>query len=127
MLTHDTQAMAASANPILADKEARDPTLFCTAYKRQRFYMFTRTEPEYLIGLFVEFFNVIDVAIVPETTNRKGTATCSMNVPHARSRLSHHHNLSKALLSHPWLIQPSFTPPKAICTFAFSQVRLRKP
>jgi len=41
-----TAAMAASANPILADREARDPTLFCTAYKRQRFYMFTRSEPE---------------------------------------------------------------------------------
>ncbi|KAI5121089.1 hypothetical protein M0805_008602 [Coniferiporia weirii] len=41
-----TVAMAASANPILASKETRDPTLFCTGYKRQRFYMFTRTEPE---------------------------------------------------------------------------------
>ncbi|KDQ09914.1 hypothetical protein BOTBODRAFT_36728 [Botryobasidium botryosum FD-172 SS1] len=41
-----TVAMAASANPILASKELRDPTLFCTAYKRQRFYMFTRSEPE---------------------------------------------------------------------------------
>ncbi|KAF8583128.1 peptidyl-prolyl cis-trans isomerase [Ramaria rubella] len=41
-----TAAMVASANPILADREARDPTLFCTAYKRQRFYLFTRTEPE---------------------------------------------------------------------------------
>ncbi|EJC97808.1 peptidyl-prolyl cis-trans isomerase [Fomitiporia mediterranea MF3/22] len=41
-----TAAMAASANPILASKETRDPTLFCTGYKRQRFYMFTQTEPE---------------------------------------------------------------------------------
>ncbi|CAE6415765.1 unnamed protein product [Rhizoctonia solani] len=41
-----TMAMAASANPILANKEVRDPTLFCTAYKRPRFYMFTRDEPE---------------------------------------------------------------------------------
>ncbi|EGN98226.1 hypothetical protein SERLA73DRAFT_91486 [Serpula lacrymans var. lacrymans S7.3] len=41
-----TLAMAASANPILADKGTRDPTLFCTGYKRQRFYMFTRSEPE---------------------------------------------------------------------------------
>ncbi|THV00820.1 peptidyl-prolyl cis-trans isomerase [Dendrothele bispora CBS 962.96] len=41
-----TMAMAASANPILADKGARDPTLFCTGFKRQRFYMFTRSEPE---------------------------------------------------------------------------------
>jgi peptidylprolyl isomerase domain and WD repeat-containing protein 1 len=32
----------------LADKAVRDPTLFCTALKRQRFYMFTRSEPEYV-------------------------------------------------------------------------------
>ncbi|KAJ7935674.1 hypothetical protein B0H13DRAFT_1949159 [Mycena leptocephala] len=41
-----TMAMAASANPILANKGARDPTLFCTGYKKQRFYLFTRSEPE---------------------------------------------------------------------------------
>ncbi|KAN0123309.1 hypothetical protein V8E52_002641 [Russula decolorans] len=41
-----TVAMAASANPILADKAVRDPTLFCTGLKRQRFYMFTRSGPE---------------------------------------------------------------------------------
>ena len=40
------KAMATSANPILATKGDRDPTLFCTGYKRQRFYMFTQTEPE---------------------------------------------------------------------------------
>lgn len=39
-----TVAMAASANPILADKAVHDPTLFCTGLKRQRFYMFTRSE-----------------------------------------------------------------------------------
>ena len=44
------QAMAASANPILQSKEVRDPTLFCTAYKRARFYMFTRAEPEYVLS-----------------------------------------------------------------------------
>jgi len=30
----------------LGDREVRDPTLFCTGYKRQRFHMFTRSEPE---------------------------------------------------------------------------------
>ena len=45
-----TVAMVASANPILADKAVRDPTLFCTALKRQRFYMFTRSEPEYVFS-----------------------------------------------------------------------------
>ena len=43
--------MAASANPILAEKGQRDPTLFCTGYKRERFYMFTRSEPEYVLCL----------------------------------------------------------------------------
>lgn len=45
--TFDDQAAAASANPLLAEKAARDPTLICTGYKRQRFYLFTRSEPEY--------------------------------------------------------------------------------
>jgi peptidylprolyl isomerase domain and WD repeat-containing protein 1 len=40
------QAMATSENPLLQDKDERDPTLFCTAWKRPRFYMFTREEPE---------------------------------------------------------------------------------
>ncbi|KAG8808126.1 hypothetical protein FRC19_006106 [Serendipita sp. 401] len=38
--------MAASSNPLLAEKTARDPILFCTAYKKNRFFMFTRAEPE---------------------------------------------------------------------------------
>jgi peptidylprolyl isomerase domain and WD repeat-containing protein 1 len=38
--------MAASANPILAEKSSRDPTLACTGYKKARFYMFTRSEPD---------------------------------------------------------------------------------
>ncbi|KAG2009572.1 peptidyl-prolyl cis-trans isomerase [Coprinopsis cinerea AmutBmut pab1-1] len=41
-----TVAMAASANPILAEKGQRDPTLICTGFKKNRFYMFTRSEPE---------------------------------------------------------------------------------
>ncbi|EJU03203.1 peptidyl-prolyl cis-trans isomerase [Dacryopinax primogenitus] len=45
-----TAAMAASANPILEAKETRDPTLFCTAFKRGRFYMFGRLEPEEVKG-----------------------------------------------------------------------------
>ena len=44
------QAMAASANPILAEKAGRDPTLFCTGYKKARFYLFTRSEPEEKAG-----------------------------------------------------------------------------
>lgn len=38
-------ALAASNNP-LAKSDEEDPTLFCTALKRSRFYMFTRREPD---------------------------------------------------------------------------------
>ncbi|KAF9077741.1 hypothetical protein BDP27DRAFT_1311599 [Rhodocollybia butyracea] len=42
-----TASMVASANPIIAERGgSRDPTLFSTGYKRQRFYVFTRSEPE---------------------------------------------------------------------------------
>lgn len=37
-----TLAMAASSNPLLEEKAARDDTLFATAYRKQRFYMFGR-------------------------------------------------------------------------------------
>ncbi|OCT45941.1 Peptidyl-prolyl cis-trans isomerase cyp15 [Cladophialophora carrionii] len=39
-----TVSMAASANPLLNDAEARDPILFATAYAKVRFYMFTNEE-----------------------------------------------------------------------------------
>ncbi|KAJ8329195.1 Peptidyl-prolyl cis-trans isomerase cyp15 [Batrachochytrium dendrobatidis] len=41
-----TLAMAASNNPLVKDSEMTDPTLFCTAYKKPRFYSFTRREPD---------------------------------------------------------------------------------
>ena len=37
--------MEVSDNPNLR-KDTSDPTLFCTAYKKNRFYMFTRREPD---------------------------------------------------------------------------------
>ncbi|KDR21487.1 peptidylprolyl isomerase domain and WD repeat-containing protein 1 isoform X1 [Zootermopsis nevadensis] len=40
-----TVEMEASENPTL-DSVHSDPTLFCTAFKKNRFYMFTRREPE---------------------------------------------------------------------------------
>jgi peptidylprolyl isomerase domain and WD repeat-containing protein 1 len=52
-----SQAMAASANPLLAERETRDPTLFCTAYKKQRFYLFSRLEPEDTKGGDRDVFN----------------------------------------------------------------------
>ncbi|SCV68228.1 BQ2448_349 [Microbotryum intermedium] len=41
-----TLAMATSENPLLNQTEERDPTLFCTAWKRPRFYLFTRSSPD---------------------------------------------------------------------------------
>ncbi|TKA54510.1 hypothetical protein B0A53_03203 [Rhodotorula sp. CCFEE 5036] len=41
-----TIAMVTSENPLLQKKEEQEPTLFCTAWKRPRFYLFTREEPE---------------------------------------------------------------------------------
>ena len=38
--------MAASDNPLMRESESMDPTLFCTAYKRNRFFMFTKREPD---------------------------------------------------------------------------------
>ncbi|KAL0076192.1 peptidyl-prolyl cis-trans isomerase cyp15 [Phycomyces blakesleeanus] len=40
-----TLAMAASENAVIKERAALDPTLFCTAFKRNRFFMFTRREP----------------------------------------------------------------------------------
>lgn len=41
-----TLAMAASDNPVYKETELIDPTLFCTAYKKNRFFAFTRREPD---------------------------------------------------------------------------------
>ncbi|OXG32303.1 peptidylprolyl isomerase domain and WD repeat-containing protein 1 [Cryptococcus neoformans Ze90-1] len=41
-----TIQMAASANPLLQDKASRDPHLFATAYQKQRFYLFARSDKE---------------------------------------------------------------------------------
>lgn len=40
-------ALAASDNPMANAKVETYPTLFCSAYKRSRFYLFTRDEPEH--------------------------------------------------------------------------------
>lgn len=38
--------MAASENPVFLESEQTDPTLFCTSYKKNRFYLFTTREPD---------------------------------------------------------------------------------
>lgn len=38
--------MASSENPVYKESELTDPTLFCTAYKKNRFYSFSRRAPE---------------------------------------------------------------------------------
>jgi peptidylprolyl isomerase domain and WD repeat-containing protein 1 len=40
-----TLAMAASDNSALIESHELDPTLFCTAFNKNRFYMLTRREP----------------------------------------------------------------------------------
>ncbi|XP_005997502.1 peptidylprolyl isomerase domain and WD repeat-containing protein 1 [Latimeria chalumnae] len=40
-----TVEMKASDNPVLLNTQP-DPTIFCTAFKKNRFYMFTKREPE---------------------------------------------------------------------------------
>lgn len=43
-------ALMASENPAAAqsgDGEVQDPTLFCSGHKRERFYLFTRLEPDH--------------------------------------------------------------------------------
>ncbi|KAJ3328777.1 hypothetical protein HDU76_009310 [Blyttiomyces sp. JEL0837] len=41
-----TLAMAASDNAVFKESEELDPTLICTAFKRNRFYLFSRREPD---------------------------------------------------------------------------------
>ncbi|KAI9316944.1 hypothetical protein DFJ73DRAFT_929205, partial [Zopfochytrium polystomum] len=41
-----TLAMASSDNSVIRESEASDPTIFATAFKRNRFYMFSRREPD---------------------------------------------------------------------------------
>lgn len=40
-----TMAMAASDNAALKESQELDPTLFCTAFNKNRFFMLTRREP----------------------------------------------------------------------------------
>jgi len=41
--------MEASTNPTLESIQP-DPTLVCTAYKKSRFYLFSKREPDDLVG-----------------------------------------------------------------------------
>ncbi|KAJ9074160.1 Peptidyl-prolyl cis-trans isomerase cyp15 [Entomophthora muscae] len=40
-----TLAMMSANNPLLQESEHIDPSLFCTSYKRNRFYIFTQRDP----------------------------------------------------------------------------------
>ena len=40
--------MATSDNSVYKESESTDPTLFCTAYKKNRFYCFSRRSPDEL-------------------------------------------------------------------------------
>jgi hypothetical protein len=69
--------MAASANPILAEKGQRDPTLFCTGYKKPRFYLFTRSEPEYVHH--IDFLLLRLIALFSAETTSLAKETFSTN------------------------------------------------
>lgn len=43
------QEMEVSENPSLR-RDTSDPTLICTAYKKNRFYLFTRKDPDDIKG-----------------------------------------------------------------------------
>ncbi|KAH6912640.1 peptidyl-prolyl cis-trans isomerase [Coprinopsis sp. MPI-PUGE-AT-0042] len=77
-----TAAMAASANPILAEKGQRDPTLVCTGFKKNRFYMFTRSEPEDTKGGDRDVFNE------RPTREEQTVASSSSNAPAGPSKVS---------------------------------------
>ncbi|KAJ3345581.1 hypothetical protein HDU91_007304 [Kappamyces sp. JEL0680] len=44
--TVKTLEMAASENVALQESEETDPTIICTAFRKNRFYLFTRREPD---------------------------------------------------------------------------------
>lgn len=76
-----TLAMAASANPLLQESATRDPTLFATAYHKQRFYMFGRdkdTESKER-DVFNERPTLEETIIVPEVKKKTLPTTCTMH------------------------------------------------
>lgn len=69
--------MATSDNPLLNKPIENDPILFCTAYKRSRFYLFGQDEPEKCVcapSFSVHHFNEnAEILRVPiSDTNSKG-------------------------------------------------------
>ena len=89
--------MAASANPILADKGQRDPTLVCTGYKKPRFYLFTRSEPEYAFPQhFFEFTRIV----FPFAETSPVTEMFSMSDLHAMNRALRLRALVRDALGH---------------------------
>lgn len=59
-----TVQMAASANPLLQDKASRDPHLFATAYQKQRFYLFARSDKECVSFVISIRFICVDMVII---------------------------------------------------------------
>lgn len=69
--------MAASDNQALRDTETLDPTLFTTAFKRNRFFMFTQREPDAYVtskckdlindSIFTPIFSFADMTTQRET------------------------------------------------------------
>lgn len=47
MASDNPAAASPSANGGLGDQDVQDPTLFCTGHRKERFYLFTRLEPDH--------------------------------------------------------------------------------
>lgn len=116
--------MAASANPILAEKGQRDPTLFCTGFKRQRFYLFTRAEPEYEILLL--FFFII-LSLPPETTSLTTVTSLTSDLLVKKHQLLQPLSATGGLV-HPLMqIRPQYTLHLGTCTCVYFLPKRRKP
>jgi hypothetical protein len=114
--------MAASSNPILAERAARDPTLFCTAYKKNRFYMFTRSEPEYIFSFILSYISLISCDIDLQTE------MSSTNDLLVKSRLSLNRQTHHTTRVNPdWRIMLLYILRWGISIFGYSQIRHQRP
>ncbi|SNX83891.1 related to Peptidylprolyl isomerase domain and WD repeat-containing protein 1 [Melanopsichium pennsylvanicum] len=77
-------AAAASENPLLAKQGLVDPTLFATAHRRARFYMFTRVDPDAASGS--EHTASGDRDVFNERPTREEQTIASATAPVGKSR-----------------------------------------
>ena len=69
--------MAASENPLLNKTVVRDPTLFCTAFKRSRFYLFSKIEPDSYVYSSRLLIMLLLMHLYASTATPNATEMCS--------------------------------------------------